>query len=287
MEYKKRVGIDLHIHSTASDGMLTPSEILSLAQELHLGAFAITDHDTIEGSKEIIEAGIPSSVNFLTGVEISTGLPLSFAFSGSLHILGYGIDIYNIDLNHALAKQRKARKDRNPGIIANLNDLGFDLTLEEVIRETGNMQTGRPQIAQMMLAKGFVKTIDEAFDKYLAKGRPGYIDKYRIDCAGAIKIILDAGGLPVLAHPSFVNKTGIEDLVIALVNMGLKGIEAYYPGHSISQTRKYTELAGHYDLIVTGGTDFHGSLKPDIQMGSGKGNLFIPYDLYEKILDFL
>ena len=114
MEYKKKVGIDLHIHSTASDGMLTPSEILSLAQELHLGAFAITDHDTIDGAKEIIDAGIPSSVNFLTGVEISTESPSPFAFSGSLHILGYGIDIYNIDLNHALAKQRKARKDRNP-----------------------------------------------------------------------------------------------------------------------------------------------------------------------------
>ena len=151
----------------------------------------------------------------------------------------------------------------------------------------GECQVGRPHIASLMLKKGFVQSIGEAFDNYLAKGKPAYVDKYRIDCARAIEIILEAGGIPILAHPFLLqikNDEVLEDLIITLSKMGLKGIEVYYPEHSPERIAHYAVLANRHGLLMTGGTDFHGSITPEIKMGSGKGNLFIPYELYEKLI---
>jgi 3',5'-nucleoside bisphosphate phosphatase len=279
-------GIDLHIHSTASDGTLSPAEILKLAQKLKLKAIAITDHDTIAGSKEAFNIGLTPDIKFLTGVEISASPPPSISYSGSFHILAYSIRLDDPQLNKTLDLLQKARKNRNPKIVKRLNDLGFDFSLEDVASEIGNGQLGRPHIARYMLKRGFVKSIDEAFRKYIAQGRPAYVDKYRVDCERAIKIILDAGGVPVLAHPFLLNfdKNETIDLFALLKNMGLKGIEVYYPEHSPDMTAFYIELAQRYGLLKTGGTDFHGSLKPDIQMGSGRGDFFVPYEVYEKIV---
>lgn len=287
MDYKQHVKIDLHIHSTASDGSLSPLEILTLAQKLNLGAIAITDHDTIKGSKDALACGIPPSVKFLTGVEISASPPPFFHCPGSFHILGYAINIDDPVLNHTLALLQDSRKNRNPLILELLNRMGVELTLEEVLNEVGECQVGRPHIASLMLKKGFVQSIGEAFDNYLAKGKPAYVDKYRIDCARAIEIILDAGGIPVLAHPFLLqikNDEVLEDLIITLSKMGLKGIEVYYPEHSPERIAHYAVLANRHGLLMTGGTDFHGSITPEIKMGSGKGNLFIPYELYEKLI---
>ncbi|MDM8552721.1 PHP domain-containing protein [Desulfobacterales bacterium HSG2] len=282
----KQVKIDLHIHSDASDGTLSPSEILDLALNLKLGAIALTDHDTVEGSKKIIDIGIPPSIRFLTGIEISAIPPPSFPCSGSFHILGYGLRPDDPVLNQTLDVLQKARRDRNPRVIERLNSLGIDLSATELADIFGEGQIGRPHIARIMLKKGYVRSIDEAFDRYLSRGKAAYVDKYRVDCGKAIEIIAGAGGVPVLAHPGLLkpaDDTPLENLIRTLKTMGLKGIEVCYPEHSDEQTALYSELAGCYDLLITGGTDFHGSLKPDIQMGSGRGDFFVPYALYEKL----
>lgn len=284
----KRCRIDLHIHTTASDGTLQPTEIITKAQSLGLSAISITDHDTIDGSKEAINSGIPASVQFLTGVELSVSPPENFTTSGSMHILGYAFNPENHALNQALEKLRFARENRNPKIIKCLNSIGINISINEIINEFHvEGQLGRPHIARFMVKKGFAKSINDAFTKYLGNGKPAYVDKYRLDCEKAIEIILDAGGIPVLAHPKLVQlkkDNDLEALVIKLTEKGLKGIEAYYPEHNHKDTVRYLNIAKRLGLAVTGGTDFHGALKPDISMGYGKGDFFVPYELYEKLL---
>ena len=288
MDYKKYVGIDLHIHSTASDGTLSPPEIISLAHSLNIGAIAITDHDTIDGSKEAFTLDIPPSLKLLTGVEISASSNPSLSYTGSFHMLGYSIRLDDPILNRTLDMLQEARRNRNPRIVNRLNNLGINFSLKDVADEFGEGQLGRPHIAQLMVKRGFVKSINEAFDKYLGTGRPAYIDKYRLDCGRAIEIILASGGIPVLAHPFFLhieNKDRFEDFIVNLKELGLKGIEVYYPECPPDLTAFYVEIANRYDLLMTGGTDFHGSIKPDIKMGSGKGDLFVPYSLYEELIN--
>ena len=286
MDYKQ-AGIDLHIHSTASDGTLSPVEILRLAEKLELGAISITDHDTLKGSKDLLEAAGSSHVRVLTGIEISTIPPASYAVEGSFHILGYGIRLNDPALNQTLETLQHARENRNPFIISRLNAMGLDITLEEVIQASGEAQIGRPHIAQLMIKKGFVQTFDEAFDVYLGFNKPAYVDKYRLDCQKAIEMIIEAGGTPVLAHPFLLripDNSRLESLVATLKEMGLQGIEVYYPEHSSENVEFYSRLALSHDLAITGGTDFHGAIKPDIQLGYGKGDFFVPYSVYDLLL---
>lgn len=288
MDYNHHLGIDLHIHSTASDGSLTPAEILDHARQLNLAAIAITDHDAIDGSKEALRIGIPPSFKFLTGVEISAAHPPFFPGTGSFHILGYNIWLDDPALNQALNKLRQARKNRNPKIVERLNKLGFQISLEEVNQTVGKVQLGRPHIAYTMMKKGFVSSIDEAFDKFLGTAKPAYVDKERIGCEDAVKMIRNAGGIAVLAHPGLldiIDENRLESLIRDLIHMGIGGIEVYYPEHSAEQTELYSELCKKYNLLMTGGTDFHGSITPEIEMGSGKGSLFVPYRLYEKLAE--
>lgn len=282
-----QAGIDLHIHSTASDGTLSPVEILRRAEQHHLGAISITDHDTLNGSRALFEAAGQSPVRMITGIEISTIPPALYAVSGSFHILGYGIRLNDPVLNQTLETLQIARENRNPLIISCLNAMGLDITLEEVIQASGEAQIGRPHIAQLMVKKGLVRTFDEAFDVYLGFNKPAYVDKYRLDCQQAIEIIKGAGGIPVLAHPFLLrisDNSRLESLVAILKEMGLQGIEAFYPEHSSENSELYLRLARSHDLVVTGGTDFHGDIKPDIQMGFGKGDFFVPYSVFDQLL---
>ena len=282
--------IDLHIHSTASDGTLSPLEILTLAQDLNIAAISITDHDTLDGSKDVLSFGIPPSVKFLTGVEISSEPPPSFSCAGSFHILGYAVDVDNPELNHTLSMLRDSRKRRNPQILELLSHLGIEITLEEVRNLAGDSQLGRPHIAQFMVEKGYVPSIDAAFDEYLGNGKPAYVDRFRFECEKTIKAILNAGGIPVLAHPLLlgIKKDDIlKDLIAALTEMGLRGIEVYYPEHTKNLIAYYSRLASHFNLLITGGTDFHGDIKPEIKMGVGKGDFLVPYELYEKLISSL
>jgi len=286
LDYSKHVRIDLHIHTTASDGTLTPSEVIALAHELDLKAIAITDHDTLAGSKEALQAGIPPSLEFLTGVEISAGSPPFYAGSGSFHLLGYSIRLDDPALNQALEKLQQARKNRNPAIIKCLNDLGISITLDEVRREAGEGQLGRPHIGQLLVKKEVVKSMDEAFNQYLGTDGSAYVDKFRIECHKAIELILEAGGIPVLAHPGLLNcKTSdqFDELFAGLKEIGIQGVEVIYSEHTPEQTRLFAELAQRHNLLLTGGTDFHGTIQPHIAIGSGKGDLFVPYELYEKL----
>ena len=284
MDFDPQDCADLHIHSSASDGTLSPTEILSLACDLKLGAIAITDHDTLDGSRQAIAAGIPNGLGFVTGVEISTERPVFLPGKGSCHVLGYRVDPANSPLDQTLQKLQSARRDRNPKILKRLQNLGFDLSMEEVRQAAGHKgQIGRPHFAQVLLEKGYVDTFSAAFNQYLATGKPAYVDKYRVGCPRAITLIREAGGIPVLAHPALLDTPGgrLEDAVVkALVEMGLMGIEAHYTEHTAAQQAHYLDLARRYGLMVTGGSDFHGDFKPRTKLGSGRGNLRVPIDLY-------
>ena len=287
MDYSKHGGIDLHIHTTASDGTLTPPEVISRAFKLKLKAIAITDHDTLAGSRQALQAGIPSPLNFLTGVEISAASPSFYAGSGSFHLLGYSIRLDDPALNHALDKLQQARKNRNPGIISRLNELGIAITLDEVRQEAGDVQLGRPHIANLLVKKGVVQSMNQAFDRYLGTGGPAYVDKYRIECRKAIELISGAGGIPVLAHPGLLKcktRGQFDDLIAGLKKLGILGVEVFYPEHTAEQTQLFDKLARRHNLLLTGGTDFHGAINPEIKIGSGKGDLFVPYELYEKLI---
>ena len=287
--YKDNLRIDLHIHSTASDGTFSPLEIVNLAHKLKLGAISITDHDTIAGC-QAVENEIPGSICFINGIEISAASPSFFPCSGSFHILGYGIKFDNSALNQALTTLQKARAERNPKIIELLNNMGFDISFSEVLEYAKNSQIGRPHIAGIMKQKGYVSTINEAFDKFLGTGKPAYVDKYRISCENAVQIIKNAGGIPVIAHPGLLKPVSdilFEHAVYKLESIGIQGIEVYYPAHSKKQTKLFSHLADRFGLLKTGGTDFHGEVSPGINLGTGKGNFFVPYTLFEKLIDRL
>lgn len=285
MGSENRRKIDLHIHSNASDGTLSPVEIVHRAESLRLGAIAITDHDTVAGAKAALETAPRSSLEILTGIEISAESPPFYRFSGSFHILGYGIRLNDSPLNRTLRVLQEARKNRNPRIIERLREMGLSITLQEVIASVGDAQIGRPHIARVMLEKGFVASIDEAFDRYLGTHGPAYVDKYRIPCEDAIGLIRAAGGIPVLAHPGLLKpETDVpfDRMISMLKEMGIEGIEVYYPEHSVFQTEHYGGIARRYDLMITGGTDFHGTIKPEIPLGGGDG-FHVPYIVYEQL----
>jgi ribonuclease III len=258
-----------------------------MARDLKIAAIAITDHDTIDGAREALNQCGSPSLQFVPGVEISATPFFKGRGDSSYHILGYFIDLDNPELNQLLKKLQKARNGRNPEIIKKLRAAGLDISLDEVRTAAGEGQVGRPHIAQVMLDKGYVESINHAFVTFLSKGQPAYVDKFRIGCQGAIDIITNAGGIPVLAHPGLISvecDDELESLVAALKDAGLMGLEVYYPGHSAKQVVLFEKMCAAYDLLVTGGTDFHGELKPDISMGTGDGSLFVPFHLFESML---
>lgn len=279
------MNVDLHIHSTASDGSLTPAEIIGLAVEIDLKAISITDHDTVDGVLDVLENCRPETLGFITGVEISSTPPLPYVSKGSFHILGYGIRPDDPSLTHALDRVKQARIERNPRIISLLNNAGFDVTLEEVAREAGGDVIGRPHMARVLVDKGFVPTIKDAFDRYLAKGKPAYVEKFKLNCAEAIGVLRKAGGIPVLAHPVSLDMDmeTLSGLLDRMIDMGLMGIEAYYSDHSPELVSKYLDLARDKNLMVTGGSDYHGSFKAGIDLGTGRGDLCVPFSVYENL----
>jgi hypothetical protein len=290
LAYDPQAGIDLHVHSTASDGTLTPSEILAMAVSCGLKAIAITDHDTLTGSAAAVAAGIPPSLHFLTGIEISAAAPPGFQLNGSVHILGYGIDPGDASLSSILSILKSARDHRMPQIIARLNKLGMNLNMDELHGIVGDAIAGRPHIARLMVKKGLTESVDDAFDRFLGKSRPAYVEKHRIPMSDAIGAITHAGGIAVLAHPYLLGLTEpptFEAFLRSLKSMGLRGIEAIYPDHTPRKTNEYCRLARKYDLLITGGTDYHGAVTPDIKMGGGGGDFHVPYAIYEAMAEHL
>lgn len=271
--------IDLHIHTNASDGSMSPTEVVRYAASKGLAAIAITDHDTIEGVEQALSEGIYS------GIEVVPGIEISVEFEIELHILGYYIDIDSNELLHTLKRLNDFRYQRNPQIINILNDMGFDITMEEVIAKAQGSVVGRPHIAGVMVEKGYVGSIDEAFEKFLGRGRPAFVKKRRLTPLEGIELIHKAGGLAVLAHPIYLERENIalEVLLKKFIEYGLDGIEAYYPEYTEATQQKYLSLAQKYRLFVTGGSDFHGDNKPEIELGRGHGNLQVPYCVLKKL----
>lgn len=269
--------IDLHTHSTASDGTFPPREVLRLAKERRLKALALTDHDTIAGLPEAVAAGQEFGIEVIPGVEISAKHP-----QGSMHILGYFLDYENDRLAQRLAVLQQARKDRNPRIIAKLNQLGIPLTMEQVERISGGGQVGRPHIARALYQGGFVRSLQEAFDIYLGNNGRAYVSKFRFSPDEAIAMIRDARGIPVLAHPftlGLETSETLRPLLKELMALGLAGIECYYPEHSSGQEGLYLFLARELGLLITGGSDFHGDNKPEVNLGRITCAPLLVYDL--------
>jgi 3',5'-nucleoside bisphosphate phosphatase len=273
--------IDLHTHSTASDGTMSPSALVRHAKEMRLEALALTDHDTVEGLEEALAAGKHEGIEIVPGIEISAEFPDS-----TLHILGYYVDFTNRAFLDNISVLQKARNERNPTIIKKLQALGLDITLEEVAVEAETGQVGRPHFAQVLLKKGYIKTPHEAFDRYLGKGAPAYTDKFRFEPVDAIAHIRQAGGIPVLGHPftlKYKTIAELENIIADMAGWGLMGIEVYYSEHSPTQVRLYKDLAEKHNLVITGGSDFHGQNIKGISLGIGKGNLNVPYKCLEKL----
>ncbi len=253
--------VDFHSHTTASDGSFTPQEILEHASEKAIKYFSITDHDTIDALEQI--GKIPPNLFFVNGVEISAEFPKT------LHILGYDFDPDHNELKKNLAELQNFRKNRNVKMLKNMAEFGFYISLEELEEEAKGELVGRPHFANLMTKKGYVSSYQEAFDLYLDKGKPFYLNKKRLDPKIAIELILDAGGIPVIAHPyqTKLNNADLEILIAELKNYGLMGIEAFYSQHDEKQIAQYLNYAKKYELLVTAGSDFHGKNKPHIQLG--------------------
>ncbi|MGI9860322.1 PHP domain-containing protein [Moorella naiadis] len=241
---------DLHAHTTASDGHLSPARVVHLAGEKGLAALGITDHDTVAGLAEALAAGQEIGLPVIAGIELSTE-----AEGREVHLLGYGFDWHQRDLLAFLAVMRQARYRRCLKIVARLRDLGYDLQVADVEQEVRGEAMGRPHIAAALVHKGYLPSVDAAFKTLLARGRPAYVPRTRVPPAWAVEIILKARGLPVLAHPGL---SQVNDLIPRLVAVGLQGLEVYYPYHDAAVMRHYRQIATAYNLVITGGSDFHG-----------------------------
>jgi len=276
--------VDLHCHSTASDGTYAPSDVVTLAVSSGLSALALTDHDTIGGVAEAAAAARQAGLDFLTGIEISCDAPKP----ATMHLLGYGVDLHSPVLLDLTRRLVTGRNDRNPRIIRRLNELGVAITMEEIEAEAGGV-VGRPHIAAILQRKGYVSSIKQAFDKYLAPGGAAYFDKERVSPRDAIEMIQQAGGLAVLAHPVQLrteNDAQLERIVKDLKDLGLVGVEVIHSDHDAALVEKYSKLADRFDLVKTGGSDFHGTNKKDIGLGTANGRR-IPRAFYQALVDRL
>ncbi len=267
--------VDLHIHSTASDGRFSPEEIAAKAAKLGVNTIAICDHDTVDGVLPVTQAAVAyPQLTVIPGVEISTHYPGS-----EVHILGYFMDINDSKLKKALADSRNSRLGRARAIIAKLNGLGMDINWQRVEEIAGGSTVGRPYIAQAMLEKSYIKTFKEAFDKYIGLGGPAYVERHKISPAEAVKLVKEAGGLPVLAHPFTVDDPPA--LIIELVAAGLAGIEVYYNDYPADKRNRLARMAEKHGLIATGGSDYHGI---DENTETMLGEAGVPPDCARKLL---
>jgi len=243
--------VDLHVHTTASDGTNTPQQVVQIAASRNLKAISITDHDTVGGIEEAITAGLRLGVEIIPGVEINTDYNHQ-----EVHILGYFIKYNDDQFQSRLKELQNARIIRIKKIVNQLQALGLPVELKRVMELAGPGSVGRPHIGMVMVEKGYVNSIQEAFHRYLGYGRPAFIPRYALDPAEAVGIIRQAGGVAVWAHPGLANR---DDLILKLVEAGLQGLEVYYPEHSSEMRSHYLALALQYGLVATGGSDYHGS----------------------------
>lgn len=273
--------LDLHTHSTASDGSDAPERIPELAHAVGCRAVALTDHDRLDGLDAAERRAKELGVGFIRGCEISCEVP-----KGTMHVLIYFVEGDGGALGDELRRLQQARDDRNERMLNRLSsELGLPITAEEVEQEAGGKGIGRPHVAAVLVRKGVVGTIQEAFDVYLAKGKPGYVEKTRLYPQDAIRIARQSGGVPVLAHPLSLGlePAELESYLRELADDGLVGIEAIYGRYEPEERQGLADLARRHGLVVTGGSDHHGTYKPDLQVGVGRGDLDVPDDTLEEL----
>lgn len=271
--------IDLHTHSTCSDGTLTPTQVVKSAKDAELSAIALTDHDTIDGLSEAIEAGKKY------GIEVITGIEFSVATDTEMHILGLNINPDCHAITDILDDMIIQREKRNYKVIELLKNIGINITIDDIHAEATAPVTGRSQIAKAMMKKGYVSSIKEAFDKYLSHGKPAFVERSTLSPEEAINIIHKSSGKAFVAH---LNQTGKNDeelyeILTKLKKSGLDGIEGYYTEYTEDMNIRYRKMAEDIGFILSGGSDFHGKNKDGYNIGTGKGNLRIPYKLLENI----
>lgn len=277
---------DLHMHTLHSDGTLTPKELVQLAKQKGLACIALTDHDTLNGIEEAQAEGNRIGVEVIAGVEISVKFE-----PGTMHILGYFIDQNSKKLKEGLVSIQEARRARNPKIIEKLRTVGIDISLEEVERESGGDQVGRPHFARVLVEKGYVKDFEEAFDKYLTKGAPAYVDKRKLTSREAIAMIEGAGGIASLAHPKQLKldlvPKKLEETIGELRAEGLRGLEVYSSCQSKEEAACYRKIAERLGLFITGGSDFHGANRPQAPLGWMGDGAKIGYETIDQMKKWL
>ena len=276
--------IDLHTHTTASDGVLRPAELVRLACQKGLHALAITDHDTVGGVDEALSAAAATSLTVLPGVELSAALE-----RGTLHLVGLYVDHRDAAFLAGLGRVMTMRDQRNPRIVARLRALGIDIEMSEVAAEAqGAQSVGRPHFARLLVKKRIVPDVHTAFSKYLGVGGLAEIPKERLAPAAAIALIVAAGGIPILAHPAQTRRSGreLERRVKDLVDVGLAGIEVSCPGHDSGTRGAYEKLARQFGLLRSGGSDFHDFSRNGNRLGYGSAGAKIPDVFFQEISEY-
>ncbi len=268
--------VELHCHTTASDGAYTPSELVRVARMKGVGVLAVTDHDTIDGHAEAIAAGAVNGVHVIPGIEISSLSP-----AGEVHILGYGLEPSDAETRDRIARLRTSRESRARRILAKLDDLGKPVAFERVKRLAGDAMIGRPYIAAAMVESGHVLTKQQAFDEYLAEGQPAFAPNDALTPAEAVELIHRAGGAAVVAHPGLY-KGDTTEMLIELIRHGLDGVEVFYPLHTPQQIECYVAFAARHKLLATGGSDFHG---PQGDNELTLGSISLPSGALEQLLE--
>ena len=268
--------IDLHVHTTASDGTYTPAEVVELAHKTGLAAIAITDHDTVSGYTEAARRGAELGVEIVPGIEIST------KYGSSIHMLGYYIDMQSEGLHHILDWIVEDRDERARKMAELMAADGLPVSFD-IMKERYGEVIGRPHFANMLVALGLARDVQDAFDRYVEKGQRYYVGRTILPIERAIGLIIKAGGVPVLAHPFQYKRddAGLRELIEYCMQHGLRGMECYYTGYTPEQSAYLASLADEYGLTKTGGSDFHGGNKKHILLGRGLGKLEVPYSLLE------
>jgi 3',5'-nucleoside bisphosphate phosphatase len=268
--------VDLHTHSTASDGIYSPTELLRLAAEAGLKVQALTDHDSTNGLDEAAQAAKAHDIDLIPGIEINTDVK-----GGEVHVLGYFIEYQRPAFQEVLQVLRDARVRRGQRMVERLNEQGLHISWERV-REIAQGSVGRPHVAEALQEAGYVQSIAEAFDKYIGAGRPAYVPRYKLAPQDAVRLIASANGLPVMAHPiTLPGLDGLRNWLPGLRETGLVGLEVYYGPYTPEQVQQLLTIANDYQLIPTGGTDYHG---PDIHP-TPLGGRYVPYESVERLKD--
>ncbi len=277
--------IDLHVHSCYSDGTMTPKELVDLAIENNLVAMALTDHDTVDGVAEALDAARDRNIQVIPGVELSCEHTISPSRKKEIHILGYNLDYTLPELVETLSEVAKERDNRNRQMCENLNAAGFPIDYESLTARFEGTILTRAHFARFLMEKGAIPSIDFAFKKILAQDGPYFVSRKYLTPQSGIELIKKAGGMPVLAHPLLykMSVSELHQLLTEAKSYGLLGIEAMYSRNRGNDEAFVRKLAQDFGLFITGGTDFHGTNKPDLEIGKGEGNLRVPVMLLENL----